>query len=711
MSMTPCDNSTLCMDILIFSTTAWDHPPTNWQSTELMDRDRTFAVTFRPVRPLIFSQPEDQVAASGAGSQFSVQADGHDPLAYQWRKNGVNIAGATNATLTLNSVGAGNSGGYSVVLSNPYGSVTSASASLAVLTDGADGNKPVQLFCPVPPSPQPAQDSLVVVTHGFIPITDAPVLPAWVSTLANDIQVHAPNWSVVALDWATNAQDLFASEVTLNRGTTVGNLYGKQLSQKNWKHIHLISHSAGAAVIQAIADNLKTMTNPPEIQMTFLDPFFGLFTHGRQGVYGQNAKWADCYSVQDWSGGWTSGNLNHAFNVDVSWVDPAHTPAPYLGPGGGEVALSTHEYPTDFYIQSVVNTDPNWGGIGYGFALSMEKEGSDWGNNVLYNPVGYASLLPNSPPDAVHNPNPGIAGLEVIGTGAGVLIYNAAHAVSDYGASVVGEAGFLLQSAWSALPLVKSGGVHPLDQTSTNTPAWLAVGLTITNAVNFVQFDAAFTDTNAAQGLMTVYWNTNAIGMVDERVASPGLQTYRFLLPGTVTSGLYTLSFRLDSFNNSSSIAVTNVATGFVGVTQPITLGISLTNGAPMLQLTGPPGYNYLVQTSTNLVDWTLAALLANMNGTVLFVDPAVTNDSKRFYRAVLFSPIAAPPLLQAQISGNDFILSWPTSAADYVLETSTNLITANSWTTVTDTPAIVNLQCLVTNQISGAARFYRLRK
>jgi hypothetical protein len=63
----------------------------------------------------------------------------------------------------------------------------------------------------------------------------------------------------------------------------------------------------------------------------------------------------------------------------------------------------------------------------------------------------------------------------------------------------------------------------------------------------------SFAGTNAAEGLLTVYWNTNEIGMVDERVASPGLQTYRFALPGKVMSGLYTLSFRLDAFNNTGS--------------------------------------------------------------------------------------------------------------------------------------------------------------
>jgi hypothetical protein len=109
------------------------------------------------------------------------------------------------------------------------------------------------------------------------------------------------------------------------------------------------------------------------------------------------------------------------------------------------------------------------------------------------------------------------------------------------------------------------------------------------------------------------------------------------MLPATVSSGVYTLSFRLDSFNGtSSSVVITNVATGFIGVTNPVTLGISLTNGLPMLQLTAPTNFNYLVQSSTNLVDWTPAALLFNTNGTVQFIDSAVTNSPARFYRALM---------------------------------------------------------------------------
>jgi hypothetical protein len=69
---------------------------------------------------------------------------------------------------------------------------------------------------------------------------------------------------------------------------------------------------------------------------------------------------------------------------------------------------------------------------------------------------------------------------------------------------------------------------------------------------------------------------------------------------------------------------------------QPISLGISLTNGIPLLQLTAATNFTYLIQSSTNLVDWTPTALLLNTNGTAQFIDSAVTNSNAKFYRAVL---------------------------------------------------------------------------
>ncbi|MBE0544469.1 MAG: hypothetical protein IH623_24280 [Verrucomicrobia bacterium] len=200
--------------------------------------------------------------------------------------------------------------------------------------------------------------------------------------------------------------------------------------------------------------------------------------------------------------------------------------------------------------------------------------------------------------------------------------------VSDWGFGLSGR---------SPAPQPSPGQVSA--QGSGDGPAWLAVAVPVSNAVSFVQFEAGFTSTNGAEGLLTVYWNTNEIGLVDERVVEAGLQTYRFALPGTVSEGLYTLSFRLDAFNGTaSSVSVTNVLTGFAGFDGSIRLDVAMgSNNAPVLKLTGTLNHVYLVQSSTNLLDWEPTALLVNTNGTVQFTDPAVTNHVQRFYRAVLY--------------------------------------------------------------------------
>lgn len=53
--------------------------------------------------PIIATHPLSQAVVADAGVHFGVSADGIPPLGYQWRKNGVNIANATNATLTVSN--------------------------------------------------------------------------------------------------------------------------------------------------------------------------------------------------------------------------------------------------------------------------------------------------------------------------------------------------------------------------------------------------------------------------------------------------------------------------------------------------------------------------------------------------------------------------------------------------------------------------------
>ena len=86
------------------------------------------------VAPLeITFQPESQAVLSGTDVVFNVTVDGLGPFAYQWQFNGTNLLGATNAALTLTNVFPQQSGAYSVLVSNSYGSLTSSNALLVAI--------------------------------------------------------------------------------------------------------------------------------------------------------------------------------------------------------------------------------------------------------------------------------------------------------------------------------------------------------------------------------------------------------------------------------------------------------------------------------------------------------------------------------------------------------------------------------------------------
>src|SRR5947207_1781600 len=91
----------------------------------------TPSATPRP--PRITTQPVNKTVNVGQTATFSVTATGTAPLHYQWRKNGVNISGATNSSYTTPAtVAADNGSVFSVVVSNSGGSVTSNNATLMV---------------------------------------------------------------------------------------------------------------------------------------------------------------------------------------------------------------------------------------------------------------------------------------------------------------------------------------------------------------------------------------------------------------------------------------------------------------------------------------------------------------------------------------------------------------------------------------------------
>ncbi|MHC1765925.1 MAG: Calx-beta domain-containing protein [Verrucomicrobiia bacterium] len=80
---------------------------------------------------MITTQPLDQQVCSGTHVRFEVAAMGSG-LAYQWRKDGEPISGATQAVLELTAVSPADAGAYDVVVSGTCGSVVSRAASLLI---------------------------------------------------------------------------------------------------------------------------------------------------------------------------------------------------------------------------------------------------------------------------------------------------------------------------------------------------------------------------------------------------------------------------------------------------------------------------------------------------------------------------------------------------------------------------------------------------
>ncbi len=99
--------------------------------------------------PTITMQPSNQTSIVGQSIQFTVGAAGLAQLSYQWMARvaggGVyanlpvnsQITSVTNATLTISNLTLANAADYLVVITNSYGSVTSAKATLTILTNSS----------------------------------------------------------------------------------------------------------------------------------------------------------------------------------------------------------------------------------------------------------------------------------------------------------------------------------------------------------------------------------------------------------------------------------------------------------------------------------------------------------------------------------------------------------------------------------------------
>jgi hypothetical protein len=82
--------------------------------------------------PFVARQPLDRAAYTSNSVALNVGVVGVQPLAYQWFRGGTNIIGATNALLVMEGLQIGDTGDYSLFVSNSFGTVVSSNLHLTV---------------------------------------------------------------------------------------------------------------------------------------------------------------------------------------------------------------------------------------------------------------------------------------------------------------------------------------------------------------------------------------------------------------------------------------------------------------------------------------------------------------------------------------------------------------------------------------------------
>ena len=128
---------------------AYGNDPVNWLAAT--PTPGTHGVSGTP--PMITTQPASRTNSVTSLAAFSVTATGTAPLRYQWRANGGNLDGATNATLVLPNVQIADAGTYQAVVFNSAGSTDSSNALFVVRFGPSITNQPTNIFVRVAPDP------------------------------------------------------------------------------------------------------------------------------------------------------------------------------------------------------------------------------------------------------------------------------------------------------------------------------------------------------------------------------------------------------------------------------------------------------------------------------------------------------------------------------------------------------------------------------
>ena len=428
-----------------------------------------------------------------------------------------------------------------------------------------------QTYSPIP-SDLSGYENIVFITHGWNGITGIGN-HGWIDVMAGEFQFYfvengmSDTWTSYAYYWEEYAGEidlppdsyfwdrtraiLMSLETSRGNAMKIGSSIGTQLADlSNCKHIHLISHSAGSWMIDAISEKIKSTRPDISIQITFLDTYT---PGGKYGVdtLGEHGDWVEHYvdSRNDFSFEFininlTNGTLDNAYNTDVTCAD------------SDSDNVWAHAWPIDWYILTIPDLPP-LDYISRGFTFSLEGGVIPSLEEMQQNyPRGEREIYP---PDC--EPPPSKNPIKVLASVAidwlnNTLNYSSPSDVEFDETQVTinsGEAVQTLQTISLNVTATEATGTMPSDI------SWFSITIDANESVNALSFDSEFTSLAGAESILEVYWEDQLIGSIDERYVFDGIQEYIYFLPEIYQPGSYKLAFKLATYNNTaSSIEIDN---------------------------------------------------------------------------------------------------------------------------------------------------------
>ncbi len=131
---------------------------------------------------------------------------------------------------------------------------------------------------------------------------------------------------------------------------------------------------------------------------------------------------------------------------------------------------------------------------------------------------------------------------------------------------------------------------------------------------------------------------------------------------------------------------------------------------APSLSLAGSQGHTYIIQATTNLVNWVNISTNYQAGSAIAFTDPDASRYARRFYRALLFDAETGGWIgtLTLSPAGAVNFTFGAVAGRTYVIQATTNL---EQWVNLSTTVATNgSLSILDTSATNFPYRFYRVR-